>query len=632
MIVLSCDGIGWAYGTDVIIEEITFSVEKGDRLGIVGVNGAGKSTLLKIIEGSMEATSGQVYRAKDTTLAMLDQNAAADGEGSMEEMMLACYAPLIAAEKRLEQLQKDMENGVSHAAKEYTMLLERFTKDGGFEFRGRCKSILRSLGFGDEMHGMSVSLLSGGQKTRLALARVLYARPDILILDEPTNHLDTDTLFWLEDHLSQYPGTVITVSHDRYFLDRVTSKILDIENKHGKLYGGNYSTFQEKKKKDREVQEKHYRNQQKEIARIEAYIEQQRRWNRERNIIAAESRQKMLDKMERVERPENAPRTATLSFHRGMESGNEVLTLQNLSKAYGKKQLFAGLSTLVKKKDRLFVLGPNGCGKSTLLKILTGSLLQDEGKYEFGYNVTLGYYDQENQRLNPTDTVLDSLWDEYSHMTMTEIRTALAAFGFSGDDVGKTVSVLSGGERARLTLCRLSLSECNLLILDEPTNHLDIPTREVLEEALSLYDGTMIVVSHDRYLVKKLATRILDFHYPKDGAPLDFMGGYEDCLAYGKKYLAAKSDGEIAPTAVQSGKEQYLESKRQRSEAKKLERRIKLNAEETEKIETRLSEIEEEEAASATDHVKLMALSEEKETLELRLLELYEEMEELTMT
>ena len=630
MIVLSCDGIGWAYGTDVIIENITFSVEKGDRLGIVGVNGAGKSTLLKIIDGRMDATSGQVYRAKEATLSMLDQNAVAEGEGTVEEEMLCCYASLISAEKRLEELQKDMDNGVSHAAKEYTMLLERFTKDGGFEFRGRCKSILRSLGFSDSMHGMSVSLLSGGQKTRLALARVLYARPDILILDEPTNHLDTDTLFWLEEHLSQYPGTVITVSHDRYFLDRVTNKILDIENKHGKLYNGNYSTFCEKKKKDREVQEKHYRNQQKEIARIEAYIEQQRRWNRERNIIAAESRQKMLDKMERVDKPENAPRTASLSFHRGIESGNEVLTLQNLSKAYGQKKLFSGLSTLVKKRDRLFVLGPNGCGKSTLLKILTGSLLQNEGKYEFGYNVTLGYYDQENQRLNPSDTVLDSLWDEYSHMTMTEIRTALAVFGFSGDDVGKTVSVLSGGERARLTLCRLSLSECNLLILDEPTNHLDIPTREVLEDALTSYDGTMIVVSHDRYLVKKLATRILDFHYPKDGAPLDFMGGYEDCLAYGKKYLSGQSEMQITPASVQSGKEQYLESKRMRSEAKKLERRIKLNAEETEKIEKRLSEIDKEEIVCATDHVKLMALSEEKESLEVRLLELYEEMEELT--
>jgi ATP-binding cassette subfamily F protein 3 len=318
--------------------------------------------------------------------------------------------------------------------------------------------------------------------------------------------------------------------------------------------------------------------------------------------------------MEKVERPENAPRTATLSFHRGIESGNDVLTLQNLSKSYGQKKLFAGLSTLVKKKDRLFVLGPNGCGKSTLLKILTGSLLQDEGKYEFGYNVTLGYYDQENQRLNPTDTVLDSLWDEYSDMTMTEIRTALAAFGFSGDDVGKTVSVLSGGERARLTLCRLSLSECNLLILDEPTNHLDIPTREVLEEALLRYDGTLIVVSHDRYLVKKLANRILDFHYPKQGAPLDFMGGYEECLAYGKKYLSGQGEAQSATVAVQSGKEQYLESKRQRSEAKKLERRIKLNAEETEKIETRLAQIEEEEAACATDHVKLMALTEEKES------------------
>ena len=629
MIAISLSDVSLEFGTDVILDKVSFSLNEGDKLGIVGVNGAGKSTLLKIIDGKMQATAGQVYRAKDTSLAMLDQNATAEGHGSMTDTMLGCYSHLLEWEARLETLQKEMEQGTEWAAKEYTALLERFTKEDGFAFRGRCKSILRSLGFGDEMHNLPVELLSGGQKTRLALAKVLFARPDILILDEPTNHLDTDTLFWLEEHLSQYPGTVITVSHDRYFLDRVTNKILDIENGHGKIYNGNYSTFTEKKKKDREVQEKHYRNQQKEIARIEAYIEQQRRWNRERNIIAAESRQKMLDRMEKIDRPENAPRTATLSFHRGLESGNDVLTLKNLCKSYGSKHLFTDLSTLVKKKDRLFILGPNGCGKSTLLKILTGALVQDEGKYEFGYNVTLGYYDQENQKLNPSDTVLDSLWDAYSHMTLTEIRTALAAFGFSGDDVAKTVSVLSGGERARLTLCRLSLSECNLLILDEPTNHLDIPTREVLEEALSRYDGTMIVVSHDRYLVSKLATRIIDFHYPKDGAPLDYMGGYEALLQYAKNHLGAEGQKESAPAVVQSGKEQYLESKRQRSEAKKLERRIKLNAEETAKIETRLSQIEEEEAACATDHVKLMALTEEKEGLEERLMALYEEMEEL---
>lgn len=627
MVALSCSELSLAFGDADILRDVTFSVNEGDRVGIVGVNGAGKSSLLKLITGSLPKSGGSVYFAKDKTMAMLEQGVLPrDSEESVTEVMLGCFPSLLADEKRLAELQSRLDRGDQTAAESYASLHDRFTRDGGYAFRGRCKGLLRSLGFTEEDALLPVRKLSGGQKTRLALGQILFREPDLLILDEPTNHLDMETLSWLEGHLRDYKKTLLVVSHDRYFLDRVTTKILDIENTHAKLYDGNYSVFTEKKKKDREIQERHYRNQQREIARIEAYIEQQKRWNRERNIIAAESRQKQLDKMERVEKPENAPEEVRLRFCTGYASGDEVLDVKGLRGGYNGQALFSGMQFEVRRGDRLLITGHNGCGKSTLLKILTGRISPMGGSYRFGYNVNPGYYDQENQNLVESNTVLDELWDAYADRTQTEVRSALALMGFTGDDVFKRVSELSGGERARLTLCKLSLSETNLLILDEPTNHLDIGTREVLEEALSAYDGTVVAVSHDRYFVRKLATHILDFR--KDGEPpFFFRGGYEDYLAYNLQ-AAPPAEEQTAP-AMTAAKQQYLENKKKGAEERHRQKLLRDDRAEVERIEARLDAISNECEENASDHLRLTALYEEQTSLEERLLFLYEELEQL---
>ncbi len=624
MIALSVDGVTLEFGVDRILDNISFSINERDRLGIVGVNGAGKSTLLKIIMGKMKATTGNCFIAKDKTVMMLEQNVEFTADCSVMEVMLSCYAHLIEEEKRIEDMALEIEMGNLSLTERYTAALERFTEAGGYEYKGRCKGILISLGFPEIMHDFPVMKLSGGQRTRLALARILYMAPDILILDEPTNHLDMSTLRWLEDYLANYKKTVIVVSHDRYFLDKVTNKILDIENKKCKLYTGNYTVFCEKKKKDREVLEHHYKNQQREIAKIEAFIEQQRRWNREKNIIAAESRMKALDRMEKIDKPENSPEDIRLSFPECLESGNDVLRISKLSMAYENRKLFDDLSLLVKRNQRMVIIGDNGCGKSTLLKILMGNVLQNDGVFEFGYNVHIGYYDQENQNLSPYKTVLDEIWDEFPELTHTKLRNTLALFNFTGDDVAKKVENLSGGERARLTLAKLTLAKSNVLILDEVTNHLDIGTREVLEEALSGYKGTIIAVSHDRYFISKIANRILDFSSPV--GIYSYEGGYEDYLEFSKRLVSDKQE-EKESKPVSANKGDYLKNKQANADIRKAKRRVVQCQKEIEALENRLAEIDVEIEQSSSDHVKLTELFNEKETSEEKLLELYEEYE-----
>lgn len=624
MIALSVNEISLSYGVNTIIQDISFSINEGDRLGIVGVNGAGKSTLLKIIMGQIEPTQGKVYISKDKTVMMLSQNVVFENDMTVGETMLECYSHLIEQEKMIDELREKMAHGDELAVMKFTSELEKFTKNGGYEYRGRSKGILKSLGFTEDMYDLAVNNLSGGQKTRLALGRLLFLMPDILILDEPTNHLDISTLRWLEDYLSSYKKTLIVVSHDRYFLDKVVTKVLDIENKKGTLYNGNYTAFIEKKKKNKEIMLRHYQNQQKEIARIEAYIEQQRRWNRERNIIAAESRMKMLDRMVKIDKPEDEPEEIRIRFPECSESGNDVLRVKDLSKAYGEKKLFSGLNFLVKKSERVLVIGENGCGKSTLLKILTNNLEADNGFYEYGYNVKLGYYDQENQNLSPEKNVLDELWDKFETMTMTKIRTTLSLFGFFGDDVFKKVSDLSGGEKARLTLAKLVLSKSNLLILDEPTNHLDISTREVLEEALFNYNGTIIAVSHDRYFVNKLATRVLDF--VSDCKITDYIGTYDEYINYFKKSSEYKIE-ENKTESVSANKNDYLKNKKENADIRRAKRRYEACKAEIAKLEDDLEMIENEIEANSTDHLKLTELFNKKEEMEMKLLELYEEQE-----
>ena len=631
MVLLGCENIGYAIGERWIIRDVGFSLNEGDRLGIVGVNGAGKSTLLRIITGTAEPTCGQVHISKSRRIGMLAQDEMFESEKSAYDEMLKVYSSLIEDEKHLDALREQAERGDALSAAKYAEAHDKFVSDGGYEFRSRAYGILRSLGFSDEEMKLPSKALSGGQKTRLALGRVLYASPDLLILDEPTNHLDMETLEWLEDHLRNYKKTIIVVSHDRYFLDRVTNKTLEIENCRCRLWSGNYSAYLSKKALDNEIRQRHYENQQREIKRIEAMIDQQRRWGQEHNFITIASKEKQLEHMEKLDAPDKAPEAVKLRFEPRSESGNDVLILKKLSKSFGEKELFRNLDLLVRKRSHLLIVGGNGCGKSTLLKIITGRAPATDGLHYLGAGVSVGYYDQENQQLDPDKSVLDELWESYGDLTQTQVRSALALFRFTGDDVMKKVSVLSGGERARLTLAKLVRSGANLLVLDEPTNHLDIPTREALETALANYTGTIIAVSHDRYFISRLSDRILDFSHKTDsGSPRYFEGTYEE---YRRDLLEKESESPVSPQIreekVSDAKRQYLDNKKAASDERKRLTRIRNAKEESEKIEAELDEISEEEATSASaDHIRLTELEERRASLEARLLELYEILEE----
>ncbi len=643
---ISVESLSWGRGTNIILENVSFSLEEGDKLGIIGVNGCGKSTLFKLITGEYTPDSGNVFISKDKTVGILTQDGAFEesslcGE-SVIEQMYAAFPELIRKEERIAELEKFLRENTVHdekydsATAEYTELYAKFIADGGMEFRGRCASILKKMGFLEDMQSLSVKALSGGQRTRLALAKQLCREPDVLLLDEPTNHLDIETLAWLESFLSQYKKNVLIVSHDRYFLDKITNKTLHIEHHHAKLYDGGYTKSMEQRKIDREIEERRYKNQQKEIARQEAYIAQQRAWNREKNIIAAESRQKALDRMVKLEAPKNDPRGIKMSFSKGSESGNEVLAVKNLSKAFDEKKLFSDISFLVKRREKVFIVGANGCGKSTLIKMLLGKISPDDGWIETGYNVEIGYYDQENQNLDMRKTVLDELWDTYPNMTETEIRNTLAAFCFRGEDIFKQVSVLSGGERARLTLSKLILSKINLLILDEPTNHLDISSREALEQALENYDGTIITVSHDRYFIDKLATRIIEIAPGVgEGDLLDYgiihVGeGYDEFIRFREsraERMGGAGGAVLTPQSnISEEKQQYIDRKKSRSDDRREQKRLERLKKEAEELEAELEENEAElYGSAATDYKRAAELEERKNEIEERLLEIYAE-------
>ncbi len=643
MLAITVKELGVSFGARDIFKKISFALEENDKLGIIGTNGCGKSTLFKVILGELDATEGNVFIAKNKTIGILTQDCAFEvsnlvGRTALEQMY-AAFPELIRMEEKLSQLEEKMvieSNSDEHIrlSEEYHELYSRFSSLGGLDYKSRCSSILLKMGFEERSLSLDVDKLSGGQRTRLALSKQLCREPDLLLLDEPTNHLDIETVQVLENYIKNYKKCVLIISHDRYFLDQVTNKTLAMEFGEAKLYNGNYTQSMKQRETDREIAEKHYINQQKEIARQEAYIAQQRAWNRERNIIAAESRQKMLDKMVKLERPKEAPKPVKIKFTQSLQSGNEVLRVSNLSKSFGDKKLFENMSFLIRRGERVFVIGKNGCGKSTLLKMLVGESELTSGVIEAGYNVEIGYFDQQNQNLTETNTVLDELWNAYPEKREFEIRSALARFRFSADDCEKTVSVLSGGERARLTLSKLILSPMNLLILDEPTNHLDIMSREALETALDEFGGTILIVSHDRYLVNKLATRIIeiDNEHSTGESFIDYPvfnvgNAFAEFINHKNAHTVATLSQE-SEKILTAQKEDFIARKKQASDARREQRRIENLKKEQEKIEQELEQIENDlYGEAATDYKKAAELTAKKDALEERLMKIYEELE-----
>lgn len=631
MIILNCNNICHSYGMNTVLKDISFSIHEGDKVGIVGVNGAGKSTLLNIINGEIQCDSGTINISKNKKIGFLHQNTGLDSENTIFDEMLSVFDELVKKEIRLKELEKEISNAsedkLAALMKEYSRLSDEYSINGGYEYRSRVRGVLKGLGFNEEEFDTKIHILSGGQKTRLALAKLLLYEPDIMLLDEPTNHLDIEAIMWLEGFLKTMKKTVLIVSHDRYFLDSVTTKTLELENNSSKLYNGNYTQYIKQKEIDREIQQRHYENQQREIEKMEAFIAQQKQWNRERNIIAAESRQKAIDRMEKIEKPKDLPGKIKIKFRKSMTSGNDVMFVENLSKSYPGKTLFTDINFKIRKKERVFLLGPNGCGKSTLVKILISKLQADSGVVEFGHKVQIGYYDQELSDLDESNTILEELIDSNSDLTLTQIRTLLSSFLFKGEDVLKPISALSGGEKSRVALAKLILSTSNFLILDEPTNHLDINSREVLEEALANYEGTILSISHDRYFINKLATRILELD---NCSLLDIEGNYDFFMDYKNKIKKSASDASNQPQISQS-KLDYKAEKEERARIRKLEKRYSEIETKIANTENRLKVIDEEmfDEEIASDHSKLTDLLNEQTSLNSLLEELYNEWESI---
>ena len=638
MIVLSASHLSFSVGDREILNDITFALNEGDRLGIIGVNGAGKTTLFRLLTGEYTPTSGSVFRAQEHTVGVLRQDEASEvmgGDMSLLSYVLSMSEQLLLLEKEIAALEESLTSLRASEGDEELMRLsarlaaahERYAAEGGLEFRSRAHSMLTHMGFPEEEHARPVSGLSGGQHTRLALARLLAASPDILLLDEPTNHLDIDALLWLEDFLSTYEGTVLVISHDRYFLDRVTSKTLMIRYTRAKLYHGAYTAAKQAEAADEASHERQYKEQQKIIARIEANIAFQRRCGQAHNFVTIRAKQKQLDRMERVEALRAPERDVRFSFSGEQAYSQEVISAKELSFSYGGAPLLRSLSFLVKKDERVLLLGANGTGKSTLMKLLVGKLPLNGGKLRFGENVSIGYYDQETRSFDESKTVFEELHDEYPQKTVGEIRSALALFLFSGEDVDKPIRALSGGEKARLTLAKLILKPVNLLLLDEPTNHLDIGSREALETALIAFEGTVVAVSHDRYFIDRIGTRAIVLSPEReDGA--ESYTPYEDETLYAC-YLRHKTEAQntLAPAVAvkNEGKEAFEREKQRKNEERNVRRKREKAMAEIPLLEDKIEKAKAElYGSAAADYLRAAALEEEIAAMEERLLTLYE--------
>ncbi len=625
MSIVVCSGVSLSYGADVILDNITFSVNAGDKVGVIGVNGAGKSTLFSIIKGSLDTTKGDVFISNGAEIGCLEQiNDAHRFNCTIFEAAVSAYSNLIDLEDKISSLRARMENGDETAIKAFVTETEQYNLLGGNEYIGKTKSMLAKFGFNESDLGKNADSLSGGQKTKLLLVKLLLTDPDIMLLDEPTNHLDHSAREWLENYINSSKKTFLIISHDRYFLDRTTTKTLEISHGISEIYDGNYTTFREKKKALDEAKLKHYNLQQKEIARLEAFIENQRKWNREKNIIAAESRQKTIDKMVKLEKPKEKEKGISFKISNSGAMSNDVLSVRSLSKSYPNNELFSDLSFELKRGERLFVIGANGCGKSTLIKILTGRETQNSGIFELGYNQTIGYYDQEQQLLDQNNSVIDEIWSVYSDRTNTQIRSMLAQFGFRGEDVFKSISVLSGGERARLSIAKMVACGVSLLILDEPTNHLDIDSCEMLESALKEYDGTIITVSHDRYFIQNLATAILEI----DKKGFDIGYSYKKCTY--NEYIEKCKKNEITITKREegAGKLDFEEAKQRKNQYRSAKNRLSVTEKEIAELENQLSELrlKENDESITSDYIALNELFENKTKIEEKIEQLYEEL------
>ncbi|HIQ72952.1 MAG TPA: ABC-F family ATP-binding cassette domain-containing protein [Candidatus Cottocaccamicrobium excrementipullorum] len=658
--ILSCNNIGKAFGSETILENVSFHIEDHEKAAVVGINGAGKSTLLKIIVGELPADTGEVVLAKGKTIGYLAQHQELESTRTIYEEVLEIKRPIIQMEERIRQLELEMKDAEGQALErllsEYSRLNHQFELANGYAYKSEVMGVLKGLGFTEEDFDQKVSTLSGGQKTRVSLGRLLLSNPDIILLDEPTNHLDMESIAWLENYLLNYSGSVIVVAHDRYFLNRVARKIIELDRGHAQVYLGDYDAYSQKRAMIRQAQMKAYLNQQQEIRHQQEVIAKLKSFNREKSIKRAESREKMLAKVELLEKPVEVNDAMSITLEPRVESGNDVLTIRNLGKSFGSLSLFQHVNIEIKRGERVAIIGSNGTGKSTLLKIIMDMLPADTGEIRPGARVCVGYYDQEQQVLHPEKTIFDEIQDEYPEMDNTKVRSVLAAFLFTGDDVFKRISDLSGGERGRVSLAKLMLSEANFLILDEPTNHLDITSKEILEDALTHYTGTVLYVSHDRYFINKTATRILEL---TGQTFINYLGNYDYYLEKKEELTrvytgqspsdsaaGTKSSGPLSGlTAVSvagrmpaetektesTGKLDWKAQKEEQARIRKLQNDLKKTEESIHSLETREAEIDEllTKEEVYTDVPRLMSLNQEKEEISRKLEALYETWESL---
>ena len=640
--ILSCSNICKSFGENDILKQVSFHIEDHEKAAIVGINGAGKSTLLKVLIGKLAADDGVVTWAKGASIGYLAQHQDLEGAETIYDALLEVKKPVIQMEARIRSLELEMKSasGDELEAKlsEYSRLNHEFEMADGYSYQSEITGVLKGLGFTEDEFSKPITALSGGQKTRVSLGKLLLTKPDILLLDEPTNHLDMESIAWLETYLRNYSGAVIIVAHDRYFLDRVVTKIIELDMGHCTVFSGNYSAYGNKKAMLRDAAIRAYLNQQQEIRHQEAVIAKLKSFNREKSIKRAESREKMLDKIDRLEKPVQTNDSMDIRLEPDVVSGNDVLTVTGLSKSFDTQTLFTNVDFEIKRGERVAVIGNNGTGKTTLLKIINGIIPADSGQIRLGSKVHIGYYDQEHQVLHMDKTLFQEIQDTYPNMNNTQIRNVLAAFLFTGEDVFKRISDLSGGERGRVSLAKLVLSNANFLILDEPTNHLDIMSKEILEDALNGYEGTILYVSHDRYFINRTAHRILDL---TEGQFVSYVGNYDYYLEKHDTVMAAieastpqSADADNTVAAKVAESEVKLDWKAQKEEQARLRKKendLKKCEEQIARLEARVSEIDTEMSAPAigTQVAKLQELTKEQTACQEQLEKLYEQWEEL---